>query len=75
MAWPSRSAVRSVAVALGFALAATACSGGNESATSSSAGAEKSPLLDVAFATSDGGQLEWGTLEGQDVVLWFWAPW
>lgn len=26
-------------------------------------------------ATVDGGQLDLGSLEGQDTVLWFWAPW
>lgn len=27
------------------------------------------------FETIGAGQLDFGTLEGQDVVLWFWAPW
>ena len=22
-----------------------------------------------------GGQLDWNSLQGRDVVLWFWAPW
>lgn len=25
--------------------------------------------------TVDGGQINFGSLEGQDTVLWFWAPW
>ncbi len=30
------------------------------------------PLL---LPLSDGGQLDWNSLEGIDVMLWFWAPW
>ena len=26
-------------------------------------------------ATVGGGQIDFGSLEGQDIVLWFWAPW
>ena len=26
-------------------------------------------------ATAGGGQIDWNSLQGQDVVLWFWAPW
>ena len=25
--------------------------------------------------TVTGGQIDFGSFEGQDVVLWFWAPW
>lgn len=25
--------------------------------------------------TVDGGQIDFASLEGQDTVLWFWAPW
>lgn len=28
-------------------------------------------LVDLA----GGGQLDWNSLQGRDVVLWFWAPW
>jgi hypothetical protein len=31
--------------------------------------------LDFTAATVDGGQLDASSLEGRDVVLWFWAPW
>ncbi len=27
------------------------------------------------FATIDGSSIDLGPLAGQDVVLWFWAPW
>jgi len=29
----------------------------------------------IVVATSAGGQIDFGSLEGQDTVLWFWAPW
>lgn len=27
------------------------------------------------LATISGGQIDFGALEGQDALLWFWAPW
>lgn len=33
------------------------------------------PELAGSFATIGGGQIDLGSLQGQDVVLWFWAPW
>ena len=33
------------------------------------------PELNGAFATVGGGQIDLGSLQGQDVILWFWAPW
>lgn len=41
-------------------------------ATTSDASAEAVP---VVFDTVAGGQIDLGALEGQDTVLWFWAPW
>lgn len=32
-------------------------------------------LLSGTFETLDGDTIDLGSLEGQDVVLWFWAPW
>ena len=29
----------------------------------------------ITLATSTGGQIDFGSLQGQDTVLWFWAPW
>ena len=49
-----------------------ACGGSIEEV---SAGGGGNALLDVTVGTADGGQLEWTSLEGRDVVLWFWAPW
>ena len=34
-----------------------------------------SVLPDAVLPTVSGGQIEFGTLEGNDLVLWFWAPW
>jgi hypothetical protein len=31
--------------------------------------------LDFTADTVGGGQLDASSLEGRDVVLWFWAPW
>jgi hypothetical protein len=33
------------------------------------------PELTGSFTTIGGGQIDLGSLQGQDVVLWFWAPW
>jgi hypothetical protein len=32
-------------------------------------------VLAFTAPTVDGGQLDASSLEGRDVVLWFWAPW
>ena len=38
--------------------------------------AEPAPAEASLVATTvSGGQIDFGSLEGQDVVLWFWAPW
>jgi hypothetical protein len=29
----------------------------------------------VLVPTAAGGQLDFNSLHGQDVLLWFWAPW
>ena len=33
------------------------------------------PFPSTVVATSAGGQIDFGSLAGQDTVLWFWAPW
>ncbi len=76
MARPRRRSLRAVLAVLGFTLVTAACSGASDDvSTNASSSAEEAAFLDITVATSDGGQLEWGTLEGQDVVVWFWAPW
>jgi hypothetical protein len=37
--------------------------------------AASGPPLDFTAPTVDGGQLDASSLQGRDVVLWFWAPW
>ena len=59
--------VATATVALTLALAAC---GGGDSATESAESA-----VEGVFATVAGGQLDLGATEGQDTVLWFWAPW
>ena len=72
----TRSRLLLALIALVFV--AAACGGSNASDTS--AGAEAGSGADqgatsVVLPTSDGGQLDFGDLEGQPTLLWFWAPW
>lgn len=77
---PSRlGAAVVLASSLGLVTLGLAACAADESTASGSAGAgedsgEVQPLALVA-ETTDGGQFEFGSLEGQDAVLWFWAPW
>ena len=76
MASSPRVGLLSCALALTFV--AAAC--GAESNSSSDAVPNEEPEeagapLDFTMSTTEGGQLDFGTLEGRDVVLWFWAPW
>ncbi|MEM9561536.1 MAG: hypothetical protein AAGA93_02895 [Actinomycetota bacterium] len=71
---------------LSVSLLAAAC-GGSDADTASEAGADagsgdaaNGPVIDDATfsgeaATVSGGTFELGDLAGQDLVLWFWAPW
>ena len=67
-------------------LATAACGGSDavESTTDSTrpatptTSAEEATTADAApmlVATVSGGQIDLNSLEGQDTVLWFWAPW
>ena len=31
--------------------------------------------VSITSPTASGGQIDFGSLEGTDTVLWFWAPW
>lgn len=67
-----------VAAAALVASVVVSCSAESQSVSGSNSidsAADGSGFPDLAVATSDGGQLDFGTLEGRDVVLWFWAPW
>ena len=60
-----------LAVLIGLGLLATAC--GNGSSPSEDAGADAGAA--ELIPTADGGQIDLGSLEGTDTILWFWAPW
>ncbi|MEM9463807.1 MAG: hypothetical protein AAGA90_00445 [Actinomycetota bacterium] len=60
-----------MAIALGFF--ATACGAGG-GAGSGPADAAADALVDE-FETLDGTTIDLASLQGEDVVLWFWAPW
>lgn len=79
---PHYRSLRLVAsVGLSLALIVTACGSSSSEVDQStpadtSASAPDSGAAETALIpTADGGQLDWGSLDGQDVVLWFWAPW
>ena len=67
------SKLRLVAVALVGALTVAACGAGGPDVAAPAP--TDGPLLSGEFATLDGGSIDLAALEGQDVVLWFWAPW
>ena len=55
-----------------LALVMAACGGAaGESGPSGPGGA----AFDGSFPTLEGGSVDLADFEGQDVVLWFWAPW
>jgi hypothetical protein len=67
MKWRAlRSVILTVAT---IATLATAC-GGSDVETSA-----PDTALTGSVETLAGGQIELTSLEGQDTVLWFWAPW
>ena len=53
-----------------FGLLATACGGGASGPVASA----PDQLVDE-FETIDGKTFDLASLQGEDVVLWFWAPW
>jgi hypothetical protein len=63
--------------ALSFVVAA--CGGEasttNASSQAASESASAGPVIEGLFDTVSGTQIDFGSLEGQDTVLWFWAPW
>ena len=54
-----------------FGIIATSCGGGGASGPVASA---PDALVDE-FETIDGETIDLESLQGEDVVLWFWAPW
>lgn len=75
------SRIRTAAASAALVLTLAAC--GSEASTTEAATAapdaeSSAPVgleVEGSFATVAGGQLDVGALEGQDTVLWFWAPW
>lgn len=71
-----RSALLALFVASSFAVAA--CGGADTTVSAAPAEAEQeaaSAFPQFTADTLDGSQIDFGSLEGQDSVLWFWAPW
>lgn len=74
------SRFRMILSAVAFALFAVACGGAASTAVGPAeapAGATEEPVspLTGTFATIGDGEIDLASLQGQDVVLWFWAPW
>ena len=81
------TAARSVAVMMLLALGASACAGpadptaaadtaaADTAATDSEATNGQTDQLVGEFTTMSGETLDLASLQGEDAVLWFWAPW
>jgi hypothetical protein len=77
-----RSSRPVIAVLAASALVVSACGGASETESAASvpdtvsAATEQPADLEAVFVpTAAGGQLDFNSLRGQDVLLWFWAPW
>ena len=57
-----------------IAVLVTACGGGDNGPGAIGAGGGPAPL-DWVEPLVGGGQFDAGDHRGQDLVLWFWAPW
>ena len=75
---------RSLVATLGaLALITAACGGSDDSGAASPATTgenvptdQPAAAVEAAFVPlASGGQLDFNSLRGQDVLLWFWAPW
>jgi thiol-disulfide isomerase/thioredoxin len=85
VAWTNRvlrtmrsSRIRNLAVYATVALALAACGGdGSDGAVPTSGASGEAAATNPAFtaATLGGEDLDSGSFEGKDTVLWFWAPW
>jgi hypothetical protein len=65
--------LRTTVVAAALGLVAAGCSGGTGSETTLDASG--STDRDFVASTIDGGELALADYAGQDVMVWFWAPW
>lgn len=75
----SRRSFAPAVLVLAVLLLAAACGAddgdGGEQGASSGDGSASSAAPDFVATTLDGGELAAADLDGQDTVLWFWAPW
>ena len=78
--------LRSLAVFLLFGLTALACGGGTQTVAEPAAPSEDGAAAETAeapdpglfagdFVDLNGESIDFASFEGQDTVLWFWAPW
>jgi hypothetical protein len=63
---------RRIAAGVMAVLAIAGCGGGDEEETSSTVGPD---TFEGTATTLDGEQVDLATLAGEDLVVWFWAPW
>ena len=75
-----RRALLALSGALVLIVAACGGSSGSDSASVPAQSApavtdSPQPLEPVLVPTASGEQLDFNSLRGQDVLLWFWAPW
>lgn len=69
--------MRTAIVAFALALFLAACGGSlsDQATTTDVVDVEPVAALSGDFPTVSGAGIDLNSLEGQDVVLWFWAPW
>jgi len=58
---------------MALALGAAAC-GSSDSDTAASA-VSQSSVLEISAPAADGSTIDLADYAGQDLMLWFWAPW
>ena len=61
--------------ALALGVAACSSSDGEVAAVQSDNSATPTSVLDVSAPAADGSTIDLSVYAGQDLLLWFWAPW
>lgn len=64
-----------VAALLAFGTLAAACGADDTTVTASPESGAEVEMASAVLPTVSGGQIDTGSFEGTDTVLWFWAPW
>lgn len=72
---PAKAVLPAKAFLLAMVMLFASCGASGGSDESESAAADATAQLSGDFTTISGSQIDLGSLEGQDTVLWFWAPW